>query len=373
MQSYAPKVKQAKSVVAPAGVKGQRPFLPAHDAGGFALGAVVRQKMERAFQNDFSTVRVHSGPEPHSIGALAFARGQHLYFAPGEYQPGTRKGRHLLGHELAHIVQQRSGRVPVEKGKHLPVNDSPALEREAEAAGTAVAGGFEAISHSASAGASIPAAAARPGSSGIQPGPIQRGGGQSRPAKPKEDPAEIRRQEQRIAQLEAQLRQRQETAARKAAQLKAQHELAAQQAQRDADVASASSSISVARAAATGAGALNQAAYDAHIQTLNATPRRIQMNPKVKRIHNASQAGSVAAGLADVGLHASQGNLGQAAATAVSTVGSLAVTAGKTPAQRALGLGAMVGGEVVKSYLQTKDARTKAAMSQEKAAQSEDD
>ena len=66
---------------------------------------------ESALGASFDDVRVHVGPEASSIGALAFTLGTNLYFAPGLYNPHTPQGQQLIGHELAHVVQQRAGRV----------------------------------------------------------------------------------------------------------------------------------------------------------------------------------------------------------------------------------------------------------------------
>jgi hypothetical protein len=62
--------------------------------------------------HQLSGVRIHtSGPASEAAQAMhlqAFARGNHVVFAPGRFDPATAAGRHLLGHELAHVVQQRS-------------------------------------------------------------------------------------------------------------------------------------------------------------------------------------------------------------------------------------------------------------------------
>jgi hypothetical protein len=75
------------------------------------LPDAVRGKMEAALGADFSAVRVHVGPQAERIGAIAFTIGSDIYFAPGRFQPATAHGQQLLGHELAHVVQQRAGRV----------------------------------------------------------------------------------------------------------------------------------------------------------------------------------------------------------------------------------------------------------------------
>lgn len=60
-----------------------------------------------------SGVRVHVGPGADraagSVGARAFALGDALVFARGEYRPDMPEGRALLAHELAHVMQDRSG------------------------------------------------------------------------------------------------------------------------------------------------------------------------------------------------------------------------------------------------------------------------
>jgi hypothetical protein len=59
---------------------------------------------------DFSTVRIHNGPEAtesaKDINAKAYTYGNHIVFGEGQYRPQSNEGRRLLGHELAHVVQQ---------------------------------------------------------------------------------------------------------------------------------------------------------------------------------------------------------------------------------------------------------------------------
>jgi hypothetical protein len=103
---------------------------------GGPMPADVQAKMESAFGTDFSDVQIREGPEASSIGAVAFTRGNELHFAPGQYDPRSQSGQKLLGHELAHVVQQREGRVrPTTQAKGLAVNADPTLEREADEMG----------------------------------------------------------------------------------------------------------------------------------------------------------------------------------------------------------------------------------------------
>jgi hypothetical protein len=113
--------------------------LPA--AGGQPLPEAVRGKMESFFGIDFSRVRVHVGPEAPAIGALAFTVGDTIVFAPGQYDPSSPRGQQILGHELAHVVQQRAGRVRNPFGAGLAVVQDAALEAEADRLGMRAAFG----------------------------------------------------------------------------------------------------------------------------------------------------------------------------------------------------------------------------------------
>ena len=65
-----------------------------------------------------------------SVSARAFTTGSDVYFAAGEYQPGSSSGDELLSHELAHVVQQRDAPVTGPLTVSMP---GDALENEAEA------------------------------------------------------------------------------------------------------------------------------------------------------------------------------------------------------------------------------------------------
>jgi len=103
----------------------------ARGSGGARLPEALQRKMEACFKTDFSDVRVHITPQARAIGALVFTIGSHVHFAPGQYQPETAYGRRLLAHELAHVVQQRQGRVQPPGGSNLAIVHDPRLEAEA--------------------------------------------------------------------------------------------------------------------------------------------------------------------------------------------------------------------------------------------------
>lgn len=99
---------------------------------GKPLSMAVQRKMEEVFQTDFSDVRIHEGPQVRQIGALAFTMGNDIYFQPGHYTPHSVHGQRLLGHELAHVVQQRAGRVRNPFRSGVAIVQDPGLEAEAE-------------------------------------------------------------------------------------------------------------------------------------------------------------------------------------------------------------------------------------------------
>lgn len=83
---------------------------------GVPLDSVHRAYMEPRLGHDFSNVRIHAdaraAESADAIGALAYTVGPHIVFAAGRFHPHSTEGRHLLAHELTHVVQQGAARVP---------------------------------------------------------------------------------------------------------------------------------------------------------------------------------------------------------------------------------------------------------------------
>lgn len=73
-------------------------------------------------------------PRARALGAVAFTQGEQIHVAPGHWAPHSAAGRELIGHEVAHVLQQRSGRVAAnaQVAGHA-LNDDAALEAEADA------------------------------------------------------------------------------------------------------------------------------------------------------------------------------------------------------------------------------------------------
>ena len=97
----------------------------------------IRYLVEERFGYDFSKVRIHSDAKATrsavDMNASAYTVGEHIVFDEGCYSPRTGLGQRLLGHELAHVIQQRR------RGYVLPSAfiDSQS-ERAASRAGSAV-------------------------------------------------------------------------------------------------------------------------------------------------------------------------------------------------------------------------------------------
>jgi hypothetical protein len=78
---------------------------------GRTLDNAARERFSPFLGDSLDDVRVHtdalSDMLARSVSARAFAVGHDLYFARGQYRPGSSAGERLLGHELTHVVQQR--------------------------------------------------------------------------------------------------------------------------------------------------------------------------------------------------------------------------------------------------------------------------
>lgn len=128
--------RQAAATAAPAA-----PLQPRSD-GGHPLPAEPRARLERGLGVDLGEVQVHTDAPAantaRSLGARAFASGQNVYFAAGEYDPKSETGFRLLAHEVVHTLQQRGGGTAAERSVSQP---GDASEREADVVGDAVADG----------------------------------------------------------------------------------------------------------------------------------------------------------------------------------------------------------------------------------------
>lgn len=128
-------------------------FAQANEDSGAPLDAGLGARFAATTGHDVSGVRVHTGPasdaSANAIGARAYALGQDIHFAAGEYQPGTRSGDHLIAHEVAHTVQQRGGAAAAPQTKLTVSDPADAAEHEADAVADAVVTGTPMVGLSA--------------------------------------------------------------------------------------------------------------------------------------------------------------------------------------------------------------------------------
>jgi len=101
--------------------------ISATQGGGSAMADRTKSFMESRFGNDFSNVRIHTGDYAvqmsKDLNAQAFTTGNDVYFNSGKYAPENPEGKHLLAHELTHVVQQ-SGSVERKIQRHPPRNNT---------------------------------------------------------------------------------------------------------------------------------------------------------------------------------------------------------------------------------------------------------
>lgn len=91
---------------------------------GHLMDKSTRTQMENSFGIGFSDVNIHTGPEAlemnKALGAQAFTHGKDIYFNTGKYRPDSIEGKHLLAHELTHVVQQGGGNEKIQKRPSAP-------------------------------------------------------------------------------------------------------------------------------------------------------------------------------------------------------------------------------------------------------------
>jgi hypothetical protein len=70
------------------------------------LPVAMRERMEQAYGQAFDDVELHRDSAEVPAGQQAFARGRHIHFERGAFDPGSEHGEHIVAHELAHVAQQ---------------------------------------------------------------------------------------------------------------------------------------------------------------------------------------------------------------------------------------------------------------------------
>jgi hypothetical protein len=95
---------------------------------GEPLDIETRRFMEPRFGQELGHVRVHAGPRAadsaRAVHALAYTVGNNIVFGAGQHAPGGDKGKRLIAHELAHVIQQTGGSRP-HSATRIPVVGRP--------------------------------------------------------------------------------------------------------------------------------------------------------------------------------------------------------------------------------------------------------
>lgn len=107
------------------------------------LDTPVRATMSSRFGHDFGRVRIHddetAAAAAHEVSARAYTVGADVVFGRGEYAPQTPEGRHLIAHELAHVVQQQAAGVALVQRQ--PVTAPSGADAKADETRTALLAG----------------------------------------------------------------------------------------------------------------------------------------------------------------------------------------------------------------------------------------
>jgi hypothetical protein len=110
------------------------------NGSGHTLDPAARERLSPRVGDDLSDIHLHTDTTAdalaRSVSARAFTTGTDVYFASGEYRPGTSDGDSLLAHELTHVTQQRGAPM---NGPLTVSEPGDAMETEADS----VARGFD--------------------------------------------------------------------------------------------------------------------------------------------------------------------------------------------------------------------------------------
>ena len=136
MQTYQTRRKAPERAIPPVQEAAPSKSEMLHLSGAGApqpMSPALREKFEPGFNADFSNIRISRGHIPEGMGVQAVAQGTDILLDQSA-------GMDVLGHELAHVVQQAQGRVD----GGYPVVENAALEHEADVMGQRVASGLTA-------------------------------------------------------------------------------------------------------------------------------------------------------------------------------------------------------------------------------------
>ena len=120
-----------------------------HDAlrsPGQPLDARDRSYFGARFGHDFGNVRIHADSDAatsaDAVDAAAYTVGSDVIFGRDRYRPASTRGRQLIAHELAHVIQQDAAATAADGPLTIEPAGSPAEQEARSAASTVCAGGY---------------------------------------------------------------------------------------------------------------------------------------------------------------------------------------------------------------------------------------
>ena len=102
-----------------------------HEGRRLSLDETMVNRMQEQFGIRMDQVELRESSQPADMDAKAFAKGNVVQFAPGQFRPDTVQGQQLIQHELAHVAQQARGGVRADV-EGLNVNADERLEHQAD-------------------------------------------------------------------------------------------------------------------------------------------------------------------------------------------------------------------------------------------------
>lgn len=114
--------------------------LDPHAGKQLHLDEAISNRMQDKFGIRMDQVELRESDQAAQMDAKAFAKGNVIQFAPGQFQPDTQQGQQLLQHELSHVAQQARGGIHADV-PGLNINANEGLEHQADLGASAGSGG----------------------------------------------------------------------------------------------------------------------------------------------------------------------------------------------------------------------------------------
>ena len=94
----------------------------------------LKGKLSSHFGYSVDNLEFRESSDVDAIGAQAYAAGNVVHFRPGQFRPDTHQGQKMIGHEVAHVLQQAEGSVDAGAGSvSLDTGKEDSADRHGEA------------------------------------------------------------------------------------------------------------------------------------------------------------------------------------------------------------------------------------------------